>query len=73
MESPLNLNPLMHIWRTIPAFQALTHSFFEYLKLVKMAIVHVLGSVEDECCFSTLTFLNSKLHVILHPHLPSCS
>ncbi len=61
MEPPFNLNPLMRIWRTIPAFQVLTIYFFEYLKLVEMAIIHVLGSVEDECCFSTLAFLNNKL------------
>jgi hypothetical protein len=40
------------------------------LKLVKMAIVHVLRSVEDECCFSTLSFLNNKSQDTLNPHLP---
>jgi hypothetical protein len=35
-----------------------------------MAIIHVLGNVEDECYFSILTFLNSKLQIILNPHLP---
>ncbi len=29
----------------------------------------VLGSVEDECCFSTLFFLKSKLHNRLIKHL----
>ncbi len=69
MEPPFNLNTLC-IWTTILAFRALTHSFLEYFKLVKMAIVHVLGSVEEECCFSTLAFLNSKLQFTLNPHLP---
>jgi hypothetical protein len=35
-----------------------------------MAIVHVLGSVEDERCFSFLAFLKSKLRTNLDPHLP---
>jgi hypothetical protein len=34
-----------------------------------MAIIHVLGSVEDEKCLS-LAFLKSKLQVALDPHLP---
>ncbi len=34
---------------------------FEYFKLVELAIVAVLGSVEDEFTFSTVTFMKSKL------------
>jgi hypothetical protein len=48
MEPPFDLNPLIHIWKTINASPILTHSFFEYFKLVEMAIVHVLSSVKDE-------------------------
>jgi hypothetical protein len=35
-----------------------------------MAIVHILGNVEDERCFSSLVFLKSKLRATLDPHLP---
>jgi hypothetical protein len=52
------------------AYQVLTHFFLEYLKLAKMAIVCVLGNVENEHCFSSLTFLKSKLQTTLDPHLP---
>jgi hypothetical protein len=34
-----------------------------------MIVVHVLGSVQDERCFSTLSFLKSKLHNSLDQHL----
>jgi len=51
------------------AYQVLTHFFPEYIKLAKMAIVNVLGNVEDECCFSSLPFLKSKLQATLDPHL----
>jgi hypothetical protein len=61
MEPPFDLNPLIHIYKTINASQVLTHSFPEYFKLVEMAIVHVLGSVEDERCFSSLMFMKNKL------------
>jgi len=35
-----------------------------------MAIVHVLGNVEDECRFSFFAFLKNKLRATLDPHLP---
>jgi hypothetical protein len=34
---------------------------FEYFKLVELAIVVVLGNVEDELTFYTVTFMKSKL------------
>ncbi len=46
------------------------HSFPEYLKLVKIAmILHVFRSIENECCFSLVSFLKNKLHNHLNPHL----
>lgn len=35
--------------------------FSEYKKLAKMAIVTMLGSVEDQWTFSSMAFLRSKL------------
>jgi hypothetical protein len=35
-----------------------------------MAMVQIVGSVEDECCFSTLAFMKSKLYNMLITHLP---
>jgi len=61
MEQPIDLNPLTQIWRTIDASHVFTHFFIKYLKLAKMAIVHVLRSVKDERCFSSLAFLKNKL------------
>ncbi len=70
MEPPFDFNALTHIWRAINAFQVLTHSFPEYLKLVEMAIVHILGNVEDKRHFSFFAFLKNKLQATLDPHLP---
>jgi hypothetical protein len=69
MEPPFDFDPFIHIWKTINASRFLTHSFLEYLKLAKMAIVHVLGNVEDEHCFSSLTFRKNKLQATLDLHL----
>lgn len=70
IEQPFVLNPLTQIWKIVDASQVLTHSVPKYIKLAKMAVVHVLTSVEDECCFSFLVFLKSKRRTNLDPHLP---
>jgi len=44
-------------------------AFPEYYKLAQVAIVQVLGSVEDERCFSSLAFLKNKLRNSLDMHL----
>ncbi len=61
MEPLFDLNPLNLVWRIIDASWVFMHFFPKYLKLAKMAIVNVLGNVEDERCFSFFTFLKSKL------------
>jgi hypothetical protein len=72
MEPPFDLNPLTCIWRTINASHVLRHSFLEYLKLAEMAmaIVHVLGNVEDEHCVSSLAFSKDNLRATLDSHPP---
>ncbi len=70
MEPPFDLNPLTCIWRIINASWVLTHSFLKYFKLAEMAIVHVLGNVENGHYFSSSAFLKNKLRATLHPYLP---
>jgi hypothetical protein len=65
----LEMNMLINLWCTIIANQVLCHTFPKYIKLTKIAIVHVFNSMEDECCFSSLSFLKSKLRNALDPHL----
>jgi hypothetical protein len=57
LEPPFDLNPLTRLWRMLDANTALAGEVSEYIKLAQLAMVHVLGSVEDERCFSSLTFL----------------
>jgi hypothetical protein len=42
----------------------------KYFKLVEIAIVQVLGNMEDEQTLSTLFFMKSKLQNGLNEHLP---
>ena len=69
MEPPYDVNPVTRIWRTISASRVLAHGFPKYLKLAEIAMVHVIGSVEDERVFSSVSFLKTKLRNSLDPHL----
>jgi hypothetical protein len=42
---------------------------FEYFKVVDIDIAQMIGSVEDERCFSTLAFTKSKLRNRFNDHL----
>jgi len=61
MDSLGKVNPLTRLWRMLDANNALAKSMSEYVKLAEIAMIHVLGSVEDERCFSSLSFLKDQL------------
>lgn len=67
---PLQVNPLVKLWRGLSASRSLCRLIPEYLKLAEMGSVLVLGSVEDERCFFTLKFLKSCQRNRLGKHLP---
>jgi hypothetical protein len=64
------VNPLTKLWRIIDASSMLCHGFSKYLKLAEIAIVLVLGSMEDERTFSTLSFMKDRVRNRLETHLP---
>jgi hypothetical protein len=45
---PQIVNPFTCLWKVINVFHLLSNTFPEYLKLAKIAMTHVLGSIEDE-------------------------
>ena len=53
-------NPLTKLWKSLACNKALISNFSEFAKLVEIAIVQVLGSIEDERTFSSLSFLKDK-------------
>jgi hypothetical protein len=59
--NPQIVNPFTCLWKVINVFHLLSDTFLEYLKFVEIVMVHVLGFVEDERCFSLISFLKSKL------------
>jgi hypothetical protein len=69
MEVPFHINLLTWLWRTLEASRISRHSFPKFFKLAKIAIVQLLGLVEDEHTFSTLSFMKSKLRNHFNEHL----
>jgi hypothetical protein len=63
-------NPLTKLWRVVDTSSMLRHGLSEYLKLAEITTVLVFGSVEEECTFSTLSFMKDKLLNRLQTHLP---
>jgi hypothetical protein len=65
----LLINPLTKIWRVLDGNSTLNKCFPEFFKLTEIAMIHVLGSVEDERTFSSLNFLKDRLRNRLDQHL----
>jgi hypothetical protein len=61
---------LTKMWHLVTTFQVHVCSFPKYVNLAEMVVVQIVGSVEDECCFSTLAFIKLKLRNRLTTHLP---
>lgn len=72
MSRPFSVNPLTRIWQQLGANTILLVGFPEYFKLAEIAIVLVLGSVEDERTFSTFGFVKSTVRNKLTDHLALC-
>jgi len=47
----------------------LATNFSEYIKLVEITMIHMLGFVEDECWFFALSFLKDKVQNQLDTNL----
>lgn len=67
---PFDINSDVKLRRTLSASRPLCKLIHEYLKLTEMDSILVIGSVEDERCFSTLKFFKSFQRNMLEKHLP---
>jgi len=57
------------MWQLVTISHILITSFPKYVKLAKLAMVQVIGSVENEKYFFILVFMKFKLHNRLTTHL----
>ncbi len=69
MSHPLDCNPCTKIWTNLVNIQLLFHQLFEWLKLIDLSMAMIMGSVEDERCFSNLGFMKCKLNNKLTTYL----
>jgi hypothetical protein len=69
LNKPPDQNPVTRLWRSLDANSYLRHSLSEFIILAQLAIVMVLGLVQDEPTFSTVSFMKSKLRNRLSEHL----
>lgn len=69
LEPPYDINLVTRIWCAIYVYRVFSHGFPKYLKLTELTLVRVIKSVKDECVFSSVSFLQTKLHNSLDPHL----
>jgi hypothetical protein len=60
-HQPITINPVTRLWRSIDANSYLRSSLSKFLKVAKIAIAMVLGFVQDERMFSTVSFMKSKM------------
>jgi len=68
--NPIIVNPFTRFVVSDPCITILV-SFFSRIPIAgrKIAMVHVLGFMEDECYFSFISFLKNKMHNQLNGHL----
>jgi hypothetical protein len=69
VEHNFGVNPLSRLWKKLSSNALLASKLSEFLKIAKVVAVTVMGSVEDECTFSTLSYMKSKVRNNLDDHL----
>lgn len=69
MNQHLNLNPLSRLWNKLSSNALLCVHLSEFMKVAKSIAIQIMGSMEDERIFSTLTFMNTRLWNRLYEHL----
>ena len=72
MEEMVDENLVSKVWIRIGQNALMLNCLSEFIKLAKIAMCVVLGSVEDEQTFSTLSFMKSKLRNRLTGHIDTC-
>jgi hypothetical protein len=66
---PYDQNPVSKLWQKLGCNGLLLSKLSEFMRLAKIAITTVLGSVEDERTFSSLKFIKSRLRNRLEGNL----
>jgi hypothetical protein len=65
----MDLNPLSRLWKKLFSNPLLSACFSEFMVVVELTVVQIMGFVEDEKTFSTFTFMKTRLWNRLCEHL----
>jgi hypothetical protein len=60
MHEAFDMNPIICMWLKVQSSPLLVLKLSESMEVVKITMVQVLGSLEDERTFNNLTFMKSK-------------
>ncbi len=66
------VNRVTRLWTKINSSSIFKRKLSKFIKLVEIACVQVLGSIENECCLSVVAFMKNKLRNRLTCHLDLC-
>jgi hypothetical protein len=61
IQKPFDVNRITKLWKTLISNQNLESIILEYITSTKLVVMQVISSIEDEHCFSTLSFMKTKL------------
>lgn len=56
-----DFSPLTKMWHKVFRSPLINHKLSEFIKLVKIVVVQVLGYIQDEHIFNTMAFMKIKL------------
>jgi hypothetical protein len=69
MDQPMDFNPISRLWKKLTSNALLCARLSEFIKVVELVVVQIMGFVEDERTFSTLTFMKTRMWNRLCEHL----
>jgi hypothetical protein len=69
LHPPFDYNPTTKMWAQLVAIVIVAHKLLKFLKLMEIAIIMVVGNVEDERTFSIVNFIKSTFFNCLATHL----
>ncbi len=65
----MDLNLVSRLWEKLTSNVVLWAHLFEFMMVAELAMVQIMGSIEDERTFLTLTFMKTRLWNRLCEHL----
>ncbi|KAH7405300.1 hypothetical protein KP509_15G064700 [Ceratopteris richardii] len=72
VKDPSNLGAMTKLWKKLDISPFLKESMSEYFKVANLCITMILGSVEDERLWSSLTFIRNATRNRLNKNLDTC-